>query len=166
MTSTSRATPATRTALRVVGAITLALSALGADAGPVSGLAEVRDDGSLEIRGHVYVLWGVHVPRTRSDCLAHRRPRRCGEYAALALEQLIEGFVRCEPVFVLDHAATVARCVTGYGYFEPGTDLAAYLLNRGWAVANADAPADYRLREAVARKHGLGIWGLPLALEP
>ncbi|MGR8921322.1 MAG: thermonuclease family protein [Gammaproteobacteria bacterium] len=143
--------------------IALAWPAAAAD---ISGLARVRADGSLELRGRTVVLWGIHIPRTHDDCLAHRRPLRCGQAASLALEQLIEGFVRCEPRARLDHRFVAARCVANYGHFDDGVDLAAYLLNRGWAVASRDAPAGYHLHEAVARNAGLGIWGLPLRLRP
>ncbi len=143
-----------------------ALLAAAPASAELRGLARVEDDATLRLRGQRIVLWGVHVPPTRDACSQWQRPPRCTSQAALMLEQVIDGFVRCERRGRLDDGRIVARCHANYGHFDAGIDLAAWLLNRGWAVAGADAPPDYRVGEAVARRHGLGIWGLPLALQP
>ncbi len=155
--------------LRILAACLLPcamLSSLPAAATEFSGLAQVRDDGTLRLRGRTVHLWGIRIPPTRRDCRSFERPPTCAPRAVLALDFKVDGFVRCEEKFRNADRSVTARCVVDYSAFDEGDDLAAYLLNRGWAVALPEAPDDYRLREKVARANGLGIWGLPLVLEP
>lgn len=42
-----------------------------------------------------------------------------------------------------------------------GEDLAAYLLEQGWAVALPYTPFEYHVLERIARHKGFGIWGFP-----
>ena len=78
-------------------------------------------------------LWDILIPGTREDCVTYRRPLICGPRATLALKKNIEGFVRCVEM-TRNHNGTIdARCFIDYGQFDDGVDLAAYLLNRGWA---------------------------------
>ncbi|MBT8446853.1 MAG: nuclease-like protein [Gammaproteobacteria bacterium] len=150
---------------RILAVIGL-LASLPAAATEFSGLAQVRDDGSLRIRGRTVHLWGITIPPTREDCRSFERPPTCAPRAALALDFKVDGFVRCEQKYRNADQSVTARCVINYSAFDDGDDLAAYLLNRGWAVALPEAPGEYHLREKVARANNLGIWGLPLALEP
>lgn len=154
-----------RAALLLVASLAAgpAVAARGYD---FSGSAFVNDDGTLSIRNRVVHLWGILVPATREDCLAYQRPPECGPRAALALGEGIRGFVRCRVIGRRDDGTVDAQCFTGYGKFDDGIDLAAYLLNRGWALAAADAPDSYRIQEAVARHQGLGLWGTPRAVLP
>jgi endonuclease YncB( thermonuclease family) len=131
-----------------------------------SGSAHVRDDGSLRIRNREVRLWGIAIIPTHEDCLRHVRPPVCGPRAALALRQGITGFVRCTTVRRAAGGVVEAQCFTGYDSFDPGVDLAAYLLNRGWALAAPGAPPHYQALERIARHHGLGLWGSPGVSEP
>lgn len=38
-------------------------------------------------------------------------------------------------------------------------DLAAWMLEHGWAVALPAAPPEYRALERIARARGRGVWG-------
>jgi len=143
----------------------LALAPLPAPA-ELSGLAFVQDDGSLRIRGRTVHLWGIHIPPTHTDCRSFERPVTCGSRAALALDFEIAGFVRCREQGRREDGAMLARCFANGGKFDEGTDLAAFLLSRGWAVAAREAPPDYHVLERVARATGLGIWGLPRVVRP
>lgn len=154
------------TALRCLLLVWAIGFAAAAPAAGFSGLALVDDDATLRIRGQRVALWGVYVPETATDCTRFERPPRCASRAALALERAIEGFVRCERVARLDDGTVVARCHSGYSAFDDGIDLGAWLVNRGWALALPEAPPAYRVGELAARRHGLGIWGLPLVLTP
>lgn len=131
-----------------------------------SGAAFVQDDGSLRIRNRDVRLWGIQLLETRRDCLHYVRPPVCGPRAVLALREGIAGFVRCATVNRAADGVIEAQCFSGYDNFDDGVDLAAYLLNRGWALAGADAPPHYHALESLARHHGVGLWGSPRATKP
>lgn len=122
----------------------------------VSSYAFVNDDGSLRIKGRTYRLHGVYIPPTAQSCRTFERPVPCGSRAALALDFKIQGFVRCEGRERNDDGTVSAYCTTD------GEDLAAYLLERGWALARPDAPFEYQALEKIARHRGLGVWGFPV----
>ncbi len=131
-----------------------------------SGSARVLDDGRLRVAKRTVNLWGIYIPETRTNCSRWQRPPRCGSRAALALEFKINGFVRCTAYERITPREVSANCYVNHSSFDEGDDLAAYLLNRGWAVAMPDAPIEYHVLERVARETGLGIWGLPGVLQP
>ncbi len=122
----------------------------------VTSYAFVNDDGSLRIRGRTYRLYGIHIPSTGQSCRSFERPVQCGTRAALALDFKIQGFVRCEPRDTNSDGTISAYCTTD------GVDLAAYLLEQGWALALPDAPFEYQALEKIARHRGLGVWGFPV----
>ncbi len=126
----------------------------------VSSYAFVNDDGSLRIKGRTYRLHGVYIPPTGQSCRSFERPVQCGTRAALALDFKIQGFVRCQPHDENDDGTISAYCTTD------GEDLAAYLVERGWALALPDAPFEYQALEKIARHRGLGVWGFPVERRP
>jgi endonuclease YncB( thermonuclease family) len=120
----------------------------------VSSYAFVNDDASLRISGRTYRLYGIYVPATEEACQTFQRPVPCGSRAALALNFKIgANFVRCEPRQRNNDDTVSAYCTVN------GDDLAAYLLERGWALALPDAPFEYQALEKIARQRGLGVWG-------
>lgn len=131
-----------------------------------SGSAFVNADGSLRIRNHIVHLAGVVWLDTVQDCRAYERPAVCGPRAALALDQAIQGFVRCRTTRQRADGSYEGECSAGRDAFNDGVDLAAYLLIRGWVAAAPDAPPRYHVMERAARSHGLGVWGAPLTIEP
>jgi endonuclease YncB( thermonuclease family) len=149
---------------------TLLCVALGANATgnryDFSGSAFVDDDGVLHIHQRRVRLWGIVIPATREQCIDYIRPLECGPRAVLTLKEGITGFVRCQTIARNEDGSVSAQCFTGYGKFDDGIDLAAYLLNRGWALTAPDAPSAYQALESVARQHGLGLWGTPRAVLP
>jgi endonuclease YncB( thermonuclease family) len=127
----------------------------------VSSYALVQDDASMRIDGRTYRLHGIYVPPTDQSCREFERPMRCSTRAALALEFKIGvNFVRCEPRAKNDDGTISAYCTVN------GEDLAAYLLERGWALALPDAPFEYQALEKIARSRGLGVWGFPVERRP
>lgn len=123
----------------------------------LSGYAIVRDDATLRVKGRTIHLYGIHIPPTGSSCRPLQRPPRCTSRAALALEfKKGANFVHCEPR--QDHADRTLTAICRV----KGEDLAAYLLERGWALALPEAPFEYHALEKIARHRGLGIWGIPL----
>jgi len=115
--------------------------------------ANVRADASLLVGSQVVRLFGIHVPDTARTCRTNIRPVRCGSQAMLALDFKIRGFVHCEPLRRHRDRSVTAWCQ------NRSTDLAAYLLERGWAVALPGAPYKYRVMEKIARARRMGVWG-------
>lgn len=123
--------------------------------------AKVNEDGSLLIQNRLVHLYGIHIPATGRSCQTYRSPPVCGTRAALALDFVIEGFVRCEIVGETDYGDLIGWCRVGATGHQAGVDLGAYLLERGWAAALTDAGIEYRTLQEIARARGLGIWGTP-----
>ena len=126
-----------------------------------SSYAFVQDDGSLRIKGDTYRLFGIYIPATGQQCRNFERPPTCGTQAALALEFKIGvSFVNCEPHARNDDGTITAACTVN------SSDLSAYLLERGWALAVPDAPFEYHALEKIARNRGVGVWGLSVERRP
>jgi endonuclease YncB( thermonuclease family) len=125
----------------------------------ISSFAFVREDGALEIDGHLIYLYGIYIPPTDQTCNTFLRPVRCNSRAALALDFKISGdFVRCLPRYVNADGSLVASCSSG------DVDLSEWMLQKGWAVARPDAPFSYAALEKIARARGFGIWGIPVEI--
>jgi endonuclease YncB( thermonuclease family) len=146
--------------LRSLFALYLLVS--NATAGPreLSSYAVVQDDASLIIEGKRVHLYGIHIPDTGRDCRRYIRPVQCGSRAALALDFRIQGFVKCQPQTRNADNSLNAICYVDRGPFDEGEDLAAYLLERGWALALPNAPFEYQAIEKIARHNNRGVWGL------
>lgn len=127
----------------------------------IASYAFINDDGTLRINRKTIHLYGIVIPRTSVNC-AKQQPSVCGERAALALEFKIKGFVRCEVMNVNTDGSLIGRCFANYSHFDEGDDLSAYLLERGWAAALPDAPAEYQVLERIAQSRNMGIWGIPI----
>ena len=123
------------------------------------GHAIVRSDGSLLIKERVVRLDGIYLPPTGRQCRDWIRPVRCDSRAVLALDFKVKGFIRCFTQSENEDGSLNAVCFVNRTSFEPGEDLAAYLLERGWAVALPNAPFEYHAIEKIALSRGVGIWG-------
>lgn len=121
--------------------------------------AHVQDDGSLLIKGHRVYLHGIYLPDTGNRCRTNIRPVRCGSRSVLALEFKIQGFVRCYPQTENDDGSLNGICFVNSGPISEGEDLAAYLLEHGWALALPNAPFEYHAMERIARHNNRGVWG-------
>lgn len=130
----------------------------------VSSYARVQDDASLVIRGREIHLAGVYVPKSRESCI-DGPSEDCRTRAAAALDFKIQGFVRCEQ---LQRVGDVWRgyCFVDRTAFEQGTDLGAYLIDRGWALALPDGPVEYLALERLARSRANGLWGGAQVITP
>ena len=145
-------------ALLIVLTLTMALLArpLHAD---FASYAVVLADASLLIRGKVVHLYGVYIPDNRQFCRSNILPASCGNRAAVALDQKITKFVRCEPLVEYDDGSLGAQCWTNYNKFSTGEDLGAWLIEQGFALAGPDAPYEYHALERIALVNGRGVWG-------
>ena len=145
------------TLLTILTALGLVFATSSPWAANIKSYAFVNQDGTLKVRGKIIHLFGIHIPKTSRICRSQFRPAQCGTRAALALEfQLSKGWVDCEPPDTNIDRSIIARCIVD------DTDLSAYLLERGWAVALPDAPFEYLTLEKIARSRGMGVWGLPI----
>ena len=145
--------------LRLAGRAALAaclLVGLAATASAdVGSRAHVQDDGTLRVNGKTVRLYGIYIPTERYTCGRNLRPARCAPRAVLALDFKIQGFVYCKDVLRHRDRSVSAVCRTG----RDREDLAAYLLNQGWAVALPGAPFEYVTLERFAQANGRGFWG-------
>ena len=135
------------------------ISIAPATAREFEGHAIVRDDGSLLIKNRVVHLSGIYVPSTNRQCRSWITPVRCDERAVLALDFFVKGFITCFEQVRNADGSVDATCYRDRSSFDPGTDLAAYLIERGWAVALPNAPFEYHAMERIARNREIGVWG-------
>lgn len=126
-------------------------------AAEVVGNAVVYQDGSLKMGRYRIRLHGIYLPPTDTKCAGFQQ--RCPRQAALVLDSKIQGFVRCVEQGSNPDGTVRATCYAGYTSVSEGHDLAAYLLQQGWAIALPTAPPEYHLLEKIAYRRGLGIWG-------
>ena len=125
-----------------------------------SSYAIVHDDASLVIQNKVVRLFGVYIPDPRRFCDTQLRPAFCGNRAATALNFTIQGFVTCQEMGITyDDGSISAICWTKRSNFSEATDLGAYLIREGLALAGPDAPFEYQALERIAQTNGLGVWG-------
>jgi endonuclease YncB( thermonuclease family) len=152
-----------RTAITLVLAFALPLLAMDSHAAyEIVGLAFVKDDATLLIRNHVVHLYGIYIPPAASNVCLNRneQERHCGPGAAL--DYWVNGFLHCYPQEEYDDGSLSAVCYANRTTFSPGDDLAAYLIQQGYALATPDAPSEYRAYESAAQSQGLGVWGIPV----
>jgi len=145
---------------RLYLSLIVVLTSADLSAAELYSYALVRDDGSLQIKGQIVHLYGIYLPPTDRTCGSNVRPVRCASHAALELDSKIRGFVRCEPQSRNQDRSLNAICYVDSSSFSEGEDLAAHLLQWGWAVALPNAPFEYQVLEEIARERGLGIWGM------
>jgi len=126
-------------------------------ASDLSSYAFVNDDGSLRIDSRTVRLHGIIIPPTDRVCQSNVRPTACAPQAALALNFKIGvNFVHCDIRARRPDGDALARCTVN------DEDLAAWLIQQGWAAAAPDAPPEYVVLEKIARQRGIGVWGIPL----
>jgi endonuclease YncB( thermonuclease family) len=117
------------------------------------GRATVTDGDTLKIRGVDVRLHGIDAPESSQTCVAdgERWPR--GQRSANALADRIAcGIVRCEGVERDRHGRLIGVCYAG------GTNLNAWLVRRGWALAYRRYSRDYVPEERRAEAESAGIW--------
>jgi len=111
--------------------------------------------GIMNLGGRKVQLDGIIVPASGSTC--HTAPDEpgfdCAFLSMQALRQRIRARgVECRLDTVEYVGAEPASCRIGQ------TDLAAWLVEQGWAAPAEDAPDEYRAAEREARCAGAGIW--------
>jgi endonuclease YncB( thermonuclease family) len=133
----------------------LAAQAALAQAADVRGLGRVQADGSLLVDDRVVHLAGVHIPSLRRDC----QTTDCMPQAVRMLRSKASGFVHCTNLVERRGGSLEGFCsVAGRGVLDPRTDLGAWLIEQGLALANDRAPPEYVSLEQLAKAQGRGLW--------
>ncbi len=119
----------------------------------IVGRASVVDGDTIEVHGQRIRLFGIDAPESAQLCLADDRHWRCGQQAALALDERVAG----RPVVCTEkdrdrYGRIVAVCRAG------DLDLNAWLVAEGWALAYRRYSTDYLDEEATASTARKGIW--------
>jgi endonuclease YncB( thermonuclease family) len=143
-------------------ASTLLLAACLLGATPASALAAeqvatgrtaVVDADTLELHGLRIRLAAVDAPEARQTCRREGESWPCGRRAAFALADLVGARpVTCRWRERDRYRRPVARCEVG------GTDLGAWLVEQGWALAYRRYGDDYVAQEDRARAARRGLW--------
>ncbi|MDQ0509940.1 thermonuclease family protein [Ancylobacter amanitiformis] len=123
---------------------------------PLTGAVRVADGDSLEVAGERVRLGGIDAPELHQSCGPAGKGWACGEKAKAALVALVrDADIRCRPVDEDRYARAVSVCEVD------GQDIAARLVEQGWAVATG---LSYRREQSAARTAGRGIWSGPFDL--
>jgi endonuclease YncB( thermonuclease family) len=120
----------------------------------LTGTVSVIDGDTLEMHGERIRLEGMDAPESGQSCRTEAGDVwRCGQAAALALDELIaRQTVYCDARDVDRYGRHIATCYLG------NTDLGATLVASGLAVAYRKYSTAYVAIEDQARASRLGIW--------
>jgi len=142
--------------------LALAVVALLACAGParsaeISGKRpQVVDGDTLVLAGAVVDLAGIDAPELAQGCRRGGAAWPCGEDARFALiDRIGLNWVVCVPERGTAGGALAAVChLGGIG----GPELNAWMVAKGWALADRGAGARYAREESAARRAKRGLW--------
>lgn len=119
----------------------------------LSGVPSVVDGDTLELHGQRIRLHGIDAPESRQLCQQSGQSVRCGQSAALALDAFIQHRpVSCAQKDKDRYGRIVAVCKLG------GTNLNAWMVEQGHALAYRSYSQDYVHQEADARQAKRGVW--------
>ena len=126
-----------------------------ASAGPlIQGTTSVIDGDTIEIHGKRIRLDAIDAPESSQLCLDAASNRyRCGQKSAFMLADMIgRSVVSCEPKGHDRYKRVIAVC------FKGETNLNAWMVAQGWAVAFRKYGIDYISQEDEARSARRGMW--------
>ncbi len=127
-----------------------ATSAAGAE---ISGRASIIDGDTIEIHGDRIRLHGIDAPESRQVCRAESANYRCGQQAAFALADKVEGaVVTCRHTDTDRYGRIVAVC------YARGDDIGLWMVSEGWALAYRRYSMDYVDEETAAMLARRGLW--------
>lgn len=123
-------------------------------ASSIQRTASVIDGDTIEIRGERIRLDAIDAPESAQLCLdSAGKGYRCGQKSALALADMIgRSMVSCVPKGRDLYKRVIAVC------FKNETNLNAWMVAQGWAVAYRKYRIDYLPEEDEARLAQRGIW--------
>jgi endonuclease YncB( thermonuclease family) len=119
----------------------------------IIGRASVIDGDTIEVRRTRVRLHAIDAPESRQTCRIDSQPWPCGRRAAGELANLIGvRNVACVRRDTDRYGRAVAVCHVG------DTDLGAWMVENGWALAYRQYGADYVVQEITARVARRGLW--------
>lgn len=123
-------------------------------ASSLQGTAIVIDGDTIEIHGERIRLDAVDAPEGRQPCLdASGQEYRCGQKSAFALADMTgRSVIRCEATGRDRYKRIIAVC------FKGETNLNAWMVAQGWAVAYRKYGNDYIAQEDESRLNRRGMW--------
>lgn len=126
----------------------------------LEGTATVIDGDTIEIHGERIRLDAIDAPESRQQCRQEDgKSYPCGRRAAFALADKVgRAPVRCEPKGRDRYQRVIAVC------YRDRTNLNAWMVEHGWAVAFRKYGNDYILQEDTARVYRRGVWGGPFEM--
>jgi endonuclease YncB( thermonuclease family) len=117
------------------------------------GSARVIDGDTLDIRGKRVRLHGIDAPESDQTCLAGGQRWPCGRRSTQALRDRVgDGAVRCVGDEEDRYGRLIAIC------YADGTNLNAWMVERGWAVAYRRYSTEFVGEERRAESAGSGVW--------
>jgi len=136
----------------VVLALFAAPVAIAEDQKRLAGLSLNGDQHELYVGGAPVRLYGVHFPSEAGLCSSEIQGCRRTGLTALAEWLDAPEQVECEVLTVVTAGTHIARCKADE------TDLGAWLVTRGFALADRPTSRTYLREEQVARSEGAGLW--------
>jgi endonuclease YncB( thermonuclease family) len=121
--------------------------------GEIVGKARVIDGDTIDITGTRIRLQGIDAPETEQTCTdAGNRTWRCGQAATRVLIDHLAGRpLKCESLGLDRYRRVLAVCA-----LPDGSDVNAWMVQQGWALAYYSAV--YQPQEAQAHAARRGVW--------
>ncbi|MBK1669259.1 succinoglycan biosynthesis protein [Rhodovibrio sodomensis] len=117
------------------------------------GNARVIDGDTLAIEGKRVRLHGIDAPESDQTCLDGGRRWPCGRRSTRALRDRVAGdTVRCVGDEEDRYGRLIAVC------YADGTNLNAWMVEQGWAVAYRRYSTEFVGEERKAESAGAGVW--------
>jgi endonuclease YncB( thermonuclease family) len=132
----------------------MAIWAVQAQAGQISGQAKAIDSTTIQIGDQRIMLFGIDSVMRKQLCSLDGKPWQCWPAAVKDLQSLLDqGPVVCDPVGDPDvYGRLLARCKVN------DQSLNEQLVARGFAIARTYESTDYVAAEAAAKEKKLGLW--------
>lgn len=122
----------------------------------LEGKATVVTASVLRMEGLFIKLLGIDAPDPEQTCAdRHGAPYRCGKRALTWLQNWLQDkSLKCYIVGKIENNRTTGVCMTSDGQY----DVAAVVVNAGWALAYTVHTAIYEPYEAQAADNRRGLW--------
>jgi endonuclease YncB( thermonuclease family) len=123
--------------------------------GDIAGTARIIDGDTIDIAGTRIRLAGIDAPESDQTCTdAAARPWACGQVATRALVAHVAGQpLKCQVSGLDPYRRVLAVCV-----LPDGSDINAWMVQQGWALAYTQYSDAYGPEEAQAQAAARGIW--------
>lgn len=129
--------------------------------GATLGFLKVVDGDVVSLNGKGLRLWGIDAPDIRKVCNRYGRAWRCGEAAAHALREYVQGTrIACYDRGVDRFSRPLAECYTD------DVNLSEWMAGEGWAFGKTPYTHDFAMTMGIAQARQKGIWIDPEMRDP